>query len=217
MNGEKIKSDKLNLNLNEEVDTNKNINGEDSQKIIRKGGKKISKKSKKEQVKIVPLLKPPSKRRKFDKDGKTVLSDEENNQEGIKWDNKSIEEQRLDSILHPRTKIDEPKTPYPDGDENDIYQDGINKVNEIKPTEELLNDVVASLNEKNKSKTEEFKKKAYSNEYTKALEFYAQNKEKFDDLSGERKICLQNTLINKFHKEVRKLSKEISENKHEGQ
>ena len=161
------------------------------------------------QKKVVPLLKPPSKRRKFDKEGKTI--NQENIQAGIIWDNKTIEEQYLDRKLHPRIKIDEPKTPYPDGDEEDVYQEGINKVNEIKPTEELLNNVVASLNQENndgnKSNTKELKKKAYSNEYTKALQFYKDNKEKYEDLSGERKICLQNTLINKFHKEVRSLSK----------
>ena len=174
-----------------------------------KKAKKLNSKMANAQKKVVPLLKPPSKRRKFDKEGKTI--NQENIQAGIIWDNKTIEEQYLDRKLHPRIKIDEPKTPYPDGDEEDVYQEGINKVNEIKPTEELLNNVVASLNQENndgnKSNTKELKKKAYSNEYTKALQFYKDNKEKYDDLSGERKICLQNTLINKFHKEVRSLSK----------
>ena len=116
--------------------------------------------------------------------------------------------------MHPRIKIDEPKTPYPYGDDEDIYQEGINKVNEVKPTEELLNNVVTSLNDKDKEKkakasnTREYKKKAYSNEFTAALKLYNENKEKFEDLSGERRICLENTLINKFHKEVRNLSKE---------
>jgi hypothetical protein len=174
-----------------------------------KKAKKLNSKMANAQKKVVPLLKPPSKRRKFDKEGKTI--NQENIQAGIIWDNKTIEEQYLDRKLHPRIKIDEPKTPYPDGDEEDVYQEGINKVNEIKPTEELLNNVVASLNQENndgnKSNTKELKKKAYSNEYTKALQFYKDNKEKYEDLSGERKICLQNTLINKFHKEVRSLSK----------
>ena len=169
------------------------------------------KKSRKEKKpkKVIPLLKPPSKRRKFDKDGKT--QNIENNQTGIIWDNKTIEEHYLDRKLYPRMKIDEPKTPYPDGDEEDLYQDGLNKVNEIKPTEELLNNVVATLNKKNdennQSNTQMLKKRAYTNEYTEALKFYKENKDKFEDLSRERKICLQNTLINKFHKEVRSLSK----------
>ena len=53
----------------------------------------------------------------------------------------------------------------------------------------------------------ELKKKAYGNEFTEALKFYNENKDKFDELNCERKITLQNTLINKFHKEVRNLSK----------
>ena len=171
-------------------------------KSFRKPGSKTSH----NQVKVIPLLKPPSKRRKFDKDGKTT-NQQNNSQSGIIWDNKTIEEQFLDRKLHPRIKIDEPKTPYPDGDEEDLYQEGMNKVNETKPTEELLNNVVASLNNDNKSKTGELKLKAYSNEYTNALKFYKENNEKFEDLTGERKLCLQNTLINKFHKEVRSLSK----------
>ena len=183
-------------------------------KIIHKDKKSMKRartKTFQEQIKVVPLLKPPNKRRKFDKNGKTT--NQENSQSGIIWDNKTIEEQYLDRKLHPRIKIDEPKTPYPDGDDEDVYQEGINKVNEIKPTEELLNNVVASLNEKDKDKkekssnTKELKKRAYSNEFTVALKFYNENKEKFEDLSGERKKCLENTLINKFHKEVRNLSK----------
>ncbi len=203
-------------NENHKENSNENIQNNDSSKDAyvkkhRKEKKSIRKSSKagQDQVKVIPLLKPPSKRRKFDKNGRTTNQDN-NSQTGIIWDNKTIEEQYLDRKLHPRIKIDEPKTPYPDGDDDDLYQEGMNKVNETKPTEKLLNDVVASLNEKdnknNKSNTGELKKKAYSNEYTKALKFYKEN-EKFDDLTGERKLCLQNTLINKFHKEVRSLSK----------
>ncbi len=168
--------------------------------------KKATTKSFNDSKKVIPLLKPPNKRRKFNKKEKEI--NQENSQtSGIIWDNKTIDEQYLERKLHPRIKIDEPKTPYPDGDDEDIYQEGINKVNEIKPTEELLNNVVAALNEKeNKSNSNELKKRAYSNEYTTALKFYNENKEKYADLSGERKICLENTLINKFHKEVRSLS-----------
>ena len=193
-------------------ENNKNQNNSEEQNPqikINKKERRATRKISNAQKKVVPLLKPPSKRRKFDKEGKTI--NQEKIQTGIIWDNKTIEEQYLDRKLHPRVKIDEPKTPYPDGDEEDVYQEGINKVNEIKPTQELLNNVVASLNkeknDENNSNTKELKIKAYSNEYTKALQFYNDNKEKYEDLSGERKICLQNTLINKFHKEVRSLSK----------
>ena len=208
------KTEKENENSNETNQNNLNLTDQDLPHIkkVRKEKKSIKRantKTNQDQIKVVPLLKPPSKRRKFDKDGKSKNQD--NSQTGIIWDNKTIEEQYLDRKLHPRIKIDEPKTPYPDGDDEDIYQEGINKVNEIKLTEELLTDVVASLNEKDKDKiksnTAELKKKAYSNEYTTALKFYNENKEKYEDLTGERKMSLENTLINKFHKEVRNASK----------
>ena len=185
----------------------------------KKSRKKSQKKLSKISPKIVPLLKSPSKSRKFSK-GKYLKTEEKtNNQSGIIWDNKTIDEQILERKLHPRKKIDEPKTPYPEVDETDLYQDGINKLNEIKPTDELLNDVVNSLMERNnkqinRSKTNELKKKAYENEYTNALIFFKENKEKFEELDGERKLSLQNTFINKFQKEVRSLSQE--KYKHEG-
>ena len=210
-----MNKEKENLNRNIEINSEQSqTNQNDSfqkkskkeKKILSKSSKKISSKA---HIKVIPLLKPPSKRRQFNKNEN--LSKNENQSTGIIWDNKTIEEQYLDRKLHPRIKIDEPKTPYPDGDDKDLYQEGINKVNEIKPTEEIINNVIETLNgmEKNlnNSKTTELKKRAYGNEYTKALKFYKENGNKFDDLSGERKICLQNTLINKFHKEVRNLSK----------
>ena len=172
--------------------------------------KRKSKNSKRNsEAKIIPLLKPPSKRRKFSK-----KHTEENVNTGIIWDNKTIEEQYLDRKLHPRIKIDEPKTPYPDGDDSDLYEDGLNLVNGTKPTEELLQNVVSCLDKNKeffdggkKSNTSELKKKAYGSEFTKALNFYNEQGKKYEELEGERKITLQNTLINKFHKEVRSLSK----------
>ncbi len=199
-------------NIEENIPQRLNLTDNNLPKV-KKTNKRVSKKSRfSNQIKVVPLLKPPSQRRKYDKNGKLENEDNIKNKSGIIWDNKTIDEQYLDRIQHPRIKIDEPKTPYPDGDENDLYQEGMNKLNEIKPTEKLLKDVVNSLMEndeekKKNLKTKELKKKAYGNEYTKALQFYNENKEKFDDLSSERKMSLQNTLINKFHKEVRNLSK----------
>ena len=198
-----------NLKSHINIDKQDLQNGKKNRKE-KKSMKRARTKTFNEQMKVIPLLKPPNRRRKFDKEGKTT--NQENIQSRIIWDNKTIEEHYLDRKLHPRVKIDEPKTPYPDGNDEDIYQEGINKVNEIKPTEELINNVVASLNEKDKEKktsnSKELKKRAYSNEFTAALKFYNENKEKYEDLSGERKICLENTLINKFHKEERNLSKE---------
>ena len=201
----------------EELQLKKNSLTDNNLPKIKKHKKSFKKSRFKEEKKVVPLLKPPSKRRKYDENGNLKNEEEIKSQTGIIWDDKTIEEQYLDRKLHPRVKIDEPKTPYPDGDENDVYQEGMNKLNEIKLTQELLNDVVNSLSEDNEEKkknqqSNELKKKAYANEYTNALKFYNENQEKYEELTGERKICLQNTLINKFHKEVRKLSKEKQKN-----
>ncbi len=191
----------------------KRLNNTDNNLPKVKKHKKSTKKSRfANQIKVVPLLKPPNERRKYDENGNLKNQEVIRQKSGIVWDNKTIDEQYLDRVLHPRIKIDEPKTPYPDGDENDLYQEGMNKLNEIKLTEELLNEVVNSLKEnddekKKNLKTKELKKKAYDNEYTKALKFYNENREKFEDLPLERKKSLTNTLINKFHKEVRDLSK----------
>ena len=201
----------------EELQLKKNSLTDNNLPKIKKHKKSFKKSRFKEEIKVVPLLKPPSKRRKYDENGNLKNEEEIKSQTGIIWDDKTIEEQYLDRKLHPRVKIDEPKTPYPDGDENDVYQEGMNKLNEIKLTQELLNDVVNSLSENNEEKkknqqSNELKKKAYANEYTNALKFYNENQDKYEELTGERKICLQNTLINKFHKEVRKLSKEKQKN-----
>ena len=209
-----ISKEKDNSNNNSQKQTNGEEQAPTFVKKLKKEKKTIKKAATKtfsDRKKVVPLLKPPSRLRRFNKNEKET--NQENSLTGIVWDNKTIEEQYLERKLHPRLKIDEPKTPYPGGNDEDIYEEGLNKVNEIKPTEELLNNVVAALNEKEnddkkKSNIYELKKKAYTNEYTHALKFYEENKEKFDDLSGERKICLENTLINKFQKEIRSLSKE---------
>jgi hypothetical protein len=198
-------------NLNENIQNNSNSNDVDlalskKSRKEKKSFKKISSKNSQDQAKVIPLLKPPSKRRKFDKDGKAA-NQRNNCQTGIIWDNKTIEEQHLDRKLHRKVKIDEPKTSYPDGDKEDLYEEGMNKVNEIKATEELLKNVVDSLNINNKSKTGKLKVRTYSNDYANTFKFDKENNKKFEDLTGERKLCLQNTLINKFHKEVRSLSK----------
>ena len=103
---------------------------------VKKHKKSFKKSRLKKELKVVPLLKSPSKRRQYDENGNLKKEENIKNQSGIIWDNKTIDEQFLDRKLHPRIKIDEPKTPYPDGDDSDIYQEGINKLNEIKPTEE---------------------------------------------------------------------------------
>ena len=167
---------------------NQNMNSENTEKIISKENQSIPKKANRKkkylkktskrqlsdaQIKVVPLLKPPSRCRNF---GKSHNLKKKNNEKTIAWDNKTIEKQYLDRKLHPRIKIDENKTLYPNGDDEDLYQEGINKVNEIKPTEEIINNVIETLNKMDKiannNKTNKLKNNAYDNEFVKALKFY---------------------------------------------
>ena len=73
-------------------------------------------------------------------------------------------------------------------------------MNRIKPNEELLNKIVNSFLEKNKNNINELKEVSNDNEYSDYLNFF---KEKFDELENEKRISLQNTLINKFQNEFR--------------
>ena len=173
-----------------------------TKKISRKIFKKSKKRLNNNNIKIVPLLKSPSKRRK------SIKNDFYKNKNGIIWDNKSIEKQNLDRNLHPKNKISFLKTLYPNGDESDIYQEGINKVNRIKPNEELINNILNSFIEKNNEKlnkndTNEIREFTYEKECVDYLNFF---KEKLGKLDNEKKLSLQNTFINKFQKEVRNLS-----------
>ena len=159
--------------------------------------RKVFKKSKKiikNGIKVVSLLKSPSKQRKSNKNSFYK------NKNGIIWDNKIIEKQNLEKKPHSKNKKSNIKTLYPKGDESDIYQEGINKVNRIKPNEELLNKIVNSFLEKNKNNINELKEVSNDNEYSDYLNFF---KEKFDELENEKRISLQNTLINKFQNEFR--------------
>ena len=151
-------------------DNKENINENDSKKY--KKYKKISQKySSKNNKKIIPLLKSPSKVRKHKKNNISAPA--------IVWDNKNIEEHHLNRKLHPRNKINEVKTSYPDGDNQDFYEKGINKVNGLK--------------------IEQFKKNDL-----KIMDNNEDINDKFDDISKEEmKMSLQNTLINKFHKELK--------------
>ena len=164
-----------------------------AKKTCRKAFKK-SKKIIKNNIKVVSLLKSPSKQRKSNKNSFYK------NKNGIIWDNNILEKQNLEKKQHSKNKISNIKTLYPKGDESDIYQEGINKVNRIKPNEELLNKIVNSFLEKNKNNKNELKEMTNDNEYSDYLNFF---KEKFDELENEKRISLQNTLINKFQNEFR--------------
>ena len=65
----------------------------------------------------------------------------------VNWDIKNLEENELQSKLHPVTmKITEPKTPYTPYEEgDDEYFNQLNEVNKAKPTEDVLAQVINTL------------------------------------------------------------------------
>ena len=158
-----------------------NIQNENQSKKNKKEKKIFQKLSSKNDKKIMSLLKRPSELRK--------IKEQNISKTKIMWDDKNIEEHYLNRIHHPRNKIIEIKTSYPNGDEQDFYEKGINKVNETKLEELDL---------------KEFKITDDNEDISDLLVNY----DKFYDISKEEmKMCLQNTLINKFHKEFEKLKK----------
>lgn len=53
----------------------------------------------------------------------------------VTWDTLSLEEQERERRLHPHQKINEPKTPYHNcEDEDNFYLTKLNEINKIKPT-----------------------------------------------------------------------------------
>ena len=65
----------------------------------------------------------------------------------VNWDIKNLEENELQNKLHPVTmKITEPKTPYTPYEEgDDEYFNKLNEVNKTKPTEDVLAQVINTL------------------------------------------------------------------------
>ena len=170
--------------------------------------KKKKKKNENEEHPIKPLLKHKKDRTKSKTEHK-----------GIVWDNKTIEEQYLERKLHPRQKIDEPKTPYTPYEEgDDIYLQKINEVNKIQPTEDVLNSVFNQLeNVKTEGqKEEEFlqkRHKAYANEFTEAKKFFKENENINNEDEHDKELIeetINNTLINKFSG---KITKKLEEEK----
>ena len=133
----------------------------------------------------------------------------ETNNIGIKWDDKTIEEQKDYRKKHPldKEKLKNSISRYASiDDNNDIYIQGLNKVNQINSNDEIINKIFNSLNESSKKKNLKrnksclalgrFKRKLNLKNFYKITE-----KEKiFDDnLEDEQKLTLQNTLFNKIN------------------
>ena len=136
---------------------------------------------------------------------------------GIKWDNKAIDEQndyrknhrlsnaqlyKIKSLS--RTKFNSNII----GEDDDQYLKNLIKVNEIKVTDELIKNIIKKLQRPKEDKISRnhstglktpYKFELYSNSNSSSTE----NLDVFDEyLDDEKKITLQNTIINKFHKEV---------------
>ena len=147
----------------------------------------------------------------------------------VNWDIKNLEDNELQSKLHPVTmKITEPKTPYTPYEEgDDEYFNKLNEVNNAKPTEDILAQVINTLEKNPEKQEEEFmeieviekdgttvkklvkkekkenkefeekKKKAYHNEFAIAKEFMKKHKDE-DDEEDLIKKTMENTLANKY-------------------
>ena len=144
---------------------------------------------------------------------------------GIQWDDKAIDEQnayrkrhRLSTVQRHKMKSNSQTkyNPAVIGFEDDEYLRNLLKVNQITVTDELIKNIIKLFNE-----PKEFKKVRTNSTHIKApFKFDFQSKiiqsshekiKAFDDLDLESKITLQNTIINKFHKEVLFGNLEISD------
>ena len=138
---------------------------------------------------------------------------------GIKWDNKSINEQIDYRKNHPldKEKLKNSISKFTNSmssngnDEDDAYFKALNKVYQINVNDELINKVINSLNDNNN--LEKCLKRNKScliigeckHKFNLKNFYYITEKEKmFDDSLGEeQKLTLQNTLYNKISKEVK--------------
>ena len=156
-----------------------------------------------------------AKQRKKQKQNKRKIShflpkqQKETNNIGIKWDDKTIEEQKDYRKKHPldKEKLKNSISRYASiDDNNDIYIQGLNKVNQINSNDEIINKIFNALNESSKKKylkrnksclmLGRFKRKLNLKNFYKITE----KEGIFDEnLEDEQKLTLQNTLFNKIN------------------
>ena len=130
----------------------------------------------------------------------------------IKWDNKSINEQRIYRKNHPMDKerLKDSKSKFYNSamyKDEDVYMKGLNKVNQLNNKDEIIDKVIMALSDKQSSMKRnnscfsfgKFQRNVYMRDFYNITE-----KEKiFDDnLEEEQKLTLKNTLFNKIRKDV---------------
>ena len=136
-----------------------------------------------------------------------------NNNNSVKWDNSSINEQKDYRKNHPldKEKLKGSQSKYASVlDNGDVYMKGLNKVNEIKPNDEVISKILNSLkvnSHKNKC-LKRHKSSLIIGKYRKVFnlnEFYriTENEKIFDESLGEeQKLTLKNTLFNKINQTI---------------
>lgn len=132
-------------------------------------------------------------------------------QGGVTWDTKVIDEQNNYRKLHPchdkKKMKSESETKFkPVENSDDSYSKAFNNVNQMKVTDDLIIKVLNVLEEPNKSCYRSKNSKSPSSWNKKNLEkiYFLTEKEKLfgNDLEVESMRTLQNTMLNKFHKEI---------------
>ena len=147
------------------------------------------------------------------KDKQTQNNININNNNSVKWDNSSINEQKDYRKNHPldKEKLKESQSKYASVlDNGDVYMKGLNKVNEINPNDEVICKILNSLkvnSHKNKC-MKRHKSSLIIGKYRKVFnlnEFYriTENEKIFDESLGEeQKLTLKNTLFNKINQTI---------------
>jgi hypothetical protein len=152
------------------------------------------------------------------KESRAIMRVSKQEKGGIIWDNKAIDEQKSYRIKHRLSTVQRHKmkslsrTKYNSAvigvEDDDEYLKNLIKVNQITLTDELIKNITNLLNEpkeykKIRNKSTHVKIPNTFDLHGKAIKNAAENINVFEGvLDDESKITLQNTIINKFHKEL---------------